>query len=145
MSHVNWFRFFRKKETARPDRVSGQKQFVTGGFRLKGILLFPSGGSLACPLEGDIVGRARTVIASSGVLKGDAWSDHLTVEGDAEGRILVSGELHVARDGRFRGRCTAGSLIVEDDSFLNADIELRPDATTMVQEGRKSHPGNRAA
>ncbi len=85
-------------------------------------------GQVSGELEGNVV-----IIAENGVVHSSAAKvSHLTIGGEFQGELEVSGELIILSTGICSGKVVCQDLVVENGGVLNADVECKNTGGTAM-------------
>ena len=116
---------------ASPSAVIGKTVVIKGDIQSQEPLTIE--GQVEGTIE--IVNHLLTVAAGANVRAHVAGRD-VEVRGRIEGRIEAAQTVYIRKDAEFIGDLQASSLVIEDGSYIKANIELtRPAADSPLKRG----------
>jgi cytoskeletal protein CcmA (bactofilin family) len=107
---------------------------------IKGTVIASSGLRIDGKMEGEIHNKGDVVVGKGARVRASIKARHLTLAGDVEGNIDLSGKLEIESTGRLKGDIKVAALIIADGGFFDGSSKMAKeleDASHAVARGHK--------
>ena len=78
-------------------------------------------------LNGDVVSETRIHVAEGGVLKGNAKASDILVDGEVDGKIIVSNIAEISDTGSLQGALEVKTLVTNPGSHFDGRLSIIPE------------------
>lgn len=133
----NDFRKGRESSDAESSGVGSLTAFIDQGSEFSGKLAFKDTVRIDGRFDGEIESENTLIVGETGMVHANIRSEVVVVSGEVDGDILARRQLTVHKTGRVTGNVSTASLVVEDGSQLNGQVEMGPDVARDRDAGEK--------
>lgn len=106
------------------DNVPASASMIGSGTVLKGDITSNGDLRIDGTLKGNIIGSAKVIIGSNGVVEGDISGQQADIMGKVTGSIKVKELLQLKNGSRVEGNISAGKLQVEPSAIFNGQCHM---------------------
>ena len=85
-------------------------------------------------LNGDVVSETRIHVAEGGVLKGNAKASDILVDGEVDGKIIVSNIAEISDTGSLQGALEVKTLVTNPGSHFDGRLSIIPERMKVREE-----------
>ena len=103
----------------RVETIIGKGTEIKGSVKAQGIVRIDG------KFEGDLECGADVIIGEEGRCNADIKARHLTVGGELNGNVAITGKLELTSTGRIYGDVSVDSLIVRDGGVFKGNCEMK--------------------
>ena len=131
--------FGKKKQAGENSAGPGSRQTALIGPKLaiKGKVSGSGNLILMGTLEGEFDLGGELVIAPPAVVNGEIKALTLSVGGTVSGNLTARDKIRLEKTARVQGRLIAPRLSLEDGSFFNGEIEMKPRPSVSANSGAR--------
>lgn len=120
------------------DNDNGARNHLAQGTIVKGDIVADGNIRIDGELEGTLVSKAKVVLGSTGVIRGEVECQTANIEGKIEGKMNVSELLVMKATGRFSGELVYGKISVEPGAEIEGRVSIAGRVKSMTAEGEKT-------
>jgi cytoskeletal protein CcmA (bactofilin family) len=106
------------------DNVPASASMIGSGTILKGDITSNGDLRIDGTLKGNIIGSAKVIIGSNGVVEGDISGQQADIMGKVTGSIMVRELLQLKNGSVVEGNISAGKLQVEPSAIFNGQCHM---------------------
>ena len=110
----------------RVDTVIGKGTMVNGRVVAEGLIRIDG------RFEGDLQSNGDVIIGEGGIAVADVKGRHLTIAGELQGDVKLTGRLELTASGKLLGDITVDSLVIRDGGTFKGQCEMRTPAPEVA-------------
>lgn len=106
---------------------------------IKGTIIANSGLRIDGKMEGEIHNKGDVVVGKGARVRASIKARHLTLAGDVEGNVDLSGKLEIESTGRLKGDIKVASLIIADGGFFDGSSKMSKEMDEVGHAAVRGH------
>lgn len=114
----------KSKSESNEENVPASASMIGAGTTLKGDITSNGDIRIDGTLKGNIIGSAKVIIGSNGVVEGDISGQHADIMGKVSGSIKVKDLLQLKNGSMVTGNISSGKLQVEPSAVFNGQCHM---------------------
>ncbi len=103
----------------RVDTIIGKGTEINGNIKAEGLIRIDG------RFEGGLESSGDVIVGEGGLVKAEVKGRHLTIAGEVNGNIYLSGRLELTSTGKLLGDISVDTIVIRDGGLFKGQCEMR--------------------